>query len=132
MFSKTDHFPNLTLSLRAIFDWGPASASTPWLGKLVAFWWTLLPNTKIDLQGPGGSLSNLISLELRLCSASRIRCSGWPGLTAPLQFRWLAQPLPHGLFVGEILVFLLFRGKLTKHANHGMRQDAVESYLYSS
>ena len=47
-------------------------------------------------------------------------------LTASLQFRWLAQPLPHGLFVGEILVFLLFRGKLTKHANHGMRQDAVQ------
>jgi len=45
--------------------------------------------------------------------------------TAPLQFRWLAQPLPHGLFVGEILVFSLFRGKLTKHANHRMRQDAV-------
>jgi len=45
--------------------------------------------------------------------------------TASLQFRWLAQPLPHGLFVGEILVFLLFRGKLTKRANHGMRQDAV-------
>jgi len=46
--------------------------------------------------------------------------------TASLQFRWLAQPLPHGLFVGEILVFLLFRGRLTKHANHGMRQDAGE------
>jgi len=45
--------------------------------------------------------------------------------TASLQFRWLAQPLPHGLFVGEILVFLLFRGKLAKHANHRMRQDAV-------
>ena len=48
-----------------------------------------------------------------------------PLYTASLQFRWLAQPLPHGLFVGEILVFLLFRGKLTKHASHGMRQDAV-------
>jgi len=47
--------------------------------------------------------------------------------TASLQFRWLAQSLPHGLFVGEILVFLLFRRKLTKHANHGMRQDAVVS-----
>jgi hypothetical protein len=46
--------------------------------------------------------------------------------TASLQFRWLAQPLPHGLFVVEILVFLLFRGWLTKHANHGMRQDAVQ------
>jgi hypothetical protein len=45
--------------------------------------------------------------------------------TASLQFRWLAQPLPHGPFVGEILVFLLFRGRLTKHVNHGMRQDAV-------
>ena len=31
-------------------------------------------------------------------------------------FPWLAQPLPHGLFVGEIL---------TKHAHHRMRQDAV-------
>ena len=40
-------------------------------------------------------------------------------ITASLQFRWLAQPLPHGLFVGEILVLLLFRGWLTKHANHG-------------
>jgi len=48
-----------------------------------------------------------------------------PLCTASLQFRWLAQPLPHGLFVGEILVFLLFRGKLAKHANHRMRQDAV-------
>ena len=50
--------------------------------------------------------------------------------TASLQFRWLAQPLPHGLFVGEILVFLLFRGKLTKHANHGMHQDAVLQNIY--
>ena len=47
-------------------------------------------------------------------------------VTASLQFRWLAQPLPHGLFVGEILVFLLFRGKLTKRANYGMRQDAAD------
>ena len=30
-------------------------------------------------------------------------------------------------FVGEILVFLLFRGKLIKHANHRMRQDAVDA-----
>ena len=44
--------------------------------------------------------------------------------------RWLAQPLPHDLSVGEILVFLLFRGKLTKHANHGMRQDAVQQSNY--
>jgi hypothetical protein len=28
------------------------------------------------------------------------------------------------------LVFLLFRGKLTKHANHGMRQDAVQQSNY--
>ena len=48
-----------------------------------------------------------------------------PRITASLQFRRLAQPLPHGLFVGEILVFLLFRGRSTKHANHGMLQDAV-------
>jgi len=27
------------------------------------------------------------------------------------QFRWLAQPRLHGLFVGEVLVFLLFKGK---------------------
>jgi hypothetical protein len=47
--------------------------------------------------------------------------------TASLQFRWLAQPLPHGLFVGEILVFLMFKGWLTKHANHGMRQDVVHN-----
>jgi hypothetical protein len=45
--------------------------------------------------------------------------------TASLQFQWLAQPLPHSLFVGEILVFLLFKGKLTKHGNYRMRQDAV-------
>ena len=45
--------------------------------------------------------------------------------TASLQFRWLAQPRLHGLFVGEILVFLLFKGKLIKHANHRMRQEAV-------
>ena len=54
----------------------------------------------------------------------------WAGSTASLQFRWLAQPLPHGLFVEEILVFLLFRGKLIKHANHGMRQDAVVAELH--
>ena len=41
-----------------------------------------------------------------------------------------SQPLPHDLSVGEILVFLLFRGKLTKHANHGMRQDAVQQSNY--
>jgi hypothetical protein len=33
-------------------------------------------------------------------------------------------------FVGEVLVFLLFKGKLIKHANHRMRQEAVCSYLY--
>ena len=49
--------------------------------------------------------------------------------TASLQFQWLAQPPPHDLFVGEILVFLLFRGKLTKHANHGMRQDVQLSSM---
>ena len=46
--------------------------------------------------------------------------------TASLQFRWLAQPRLHGLFVGEVLVFLLFKGKLIKYANHRMRQAAVE------
>ena len=45
--------------------------------------------------------------------------------TASLQFRWLALPRLHGLFVGEVLVFLLFKGKLIKHANHRMRQEAV-------
>ena len=45
--------------------------------------------------------------------------------TASLQFWWLAQPRLHGLFVGEVLVFLLFKGKLIKHANHRMRQEAV-------
>jgi len=45
--------------------------------------------------------------------------------TASLQFRWLAQPRLHGLFEGEVLVFLLFKGKLIKHANHRMRQEAV-------
>ena len=45
--------------------------------------------------------------------------------TASLQFRWLAQPRLHGLFVGEVLVFLLFKGELTKHANHRTRQEAV-------
>jgi len=34
------------------------------------------------------------------------------------QFQWLAQPRLHGLFVGEILAFLLFKGNLIKHANH--------------
>jgi len=38
--------------------------------------------------------------------------------TPSRQFRWLAQPRLHGLFVGEVLVFLLFKGKLIKHANH--------------
>ena len=60
----------------------------------------------------------------KLTIPARVNCD-LPCYTASLQFRWLAQPLPHGLFVGEILVFLLFRGKLTKRANHGMRQDAV-------
>ena len=41
--------------------------------------------------------------------------------------RVVRAALLHGLVVGEILVFLLFRGKLTKHANHGMRQDAIDS-----
>jgi hypothetical protein len=31
--------------------------------------------------------------------------------TPSRQFRWLAQPHLHGLFVGEVLVFLLFKGK---------------------
>ena len=47
--------------------------------------------------------------------------------TASLQFRWLAQPRLHGLFVGEVLVFLLFKEKLIKHANHRMRQEAVHT-----
>ena len=31
--------------------------------------------------------------------------------------RWLARPRLRGLFVGEVLVFLLFKGKLMNHAN---------------
>ena len=38
----------------------------------------------------------------------------------------LAQPRPHGLFVGEVLVFLLFKENLIKHANHQTRQEAVQ------
>ena len=38
--------------------------------------------------------------------------------TPSRQFRWLAQPRLPGPFVGEDLVFLLFKGKLIKHANH--------------
>jgi hypothetical protein len=43
-----------------------------------------------------------------------------------------AQPRLHGLFVGGVLVFLLFKGKLIKHANHRMRQEAVHLGHYFS
>jgi len=65
------------------------------------------------------------SIAVEACGVAILREVVILAYTAFLQFRWLAQPLPHGLFVGEILVFLLFRGKLAKHANHRMRQDAV-------
>jgi len=45
--------------------------------------------------------------------------------TASLQFRWLAQLRLHGLFIGEVLVFLLFKGKLIKHANYRTRLGAA-------
>jgi hypothetical protein len=46
----------------------------------------------------------------------------WPApevyCTPSRQFRWLAQPRAHGLFVGEVLVFLLLReSKAVDHAN---------------
>jgi hypothetical protein len=53
-------------------------------------------------------------------------CSSSAGPYTPsCQLRCLAQPRLHGLLVGEILVFLLFKGKLIKHANHRTRLDAV-------
>ena len=69
----------------------------------------------------------------RLVELSRREEEVWRGFaiacTASLQFRWLAQPRLHGLFVGEVLVFLLFKGKLINHANHRMRQEAVDPSL---
>ena len=78
--------------------------STPW------------PTGTIPLANQNNSLGQP-KWSLHVATAVRYK------ITASLQFRWLAQPLLHGLFVGEILVFLLFRGWLTKHAR--MRQDAV-------
>jgi hypothetical protein len=73
-------------------------------------------------------------LDLRIKKSRRkleldAKCDKTRGVdhTASLQFRWLARPRLHGLFVGEVLVFLLFKGKLIKHANHRMRQEAVAS-----
>jgi len=54
----------------------------------------------------------------------RVRCDSLP---ARLYTRWLAQPSPHGLFEGEVLVFLLFKAKLMKHANHRTRLGAVHA-----
>ena len=52
--------------------------------------------------------------------------AGYKACRASLQFRWLVQPRPHGLFVGEVLVFLLFKEKLIKYANHRTCQEAVQ------
>jgi len=59
----------------------------------------------------------------------RPACGGACGVIrcrARLYTRWLAQPSLHGLFKGEVLVFLLFKGKLMKHANHRTRLGAVQ------
>jgi len=41
----------------------------------------------------------------------RLRFGVGRGHTPSCQFRLLAQPRLHGLFVGEVLVFLLFKEK---------------------
>ena len=46
-----------------------------------------------------------------------------PPLSVRLLYEGIAPTLCYS--ISSILVFLLFRGKLTKHANHGMCQDAV-------
>ena len=81
-------------------------------------------STVIDKSQPIESIGSRLRDHTRTFDSS-VRARPNPEHTASFQFRWLAQPLLHGLFVREILVFLLFRGKLTKRANHGMRQDAV-------
>ena len=50
--------------------------------------------------------------------------------TASLQIPVVSAATSVRPFVGEVLVFLLFKGKLIKHANHRMRQEAVASVKF--
>ena len=70
---------------------------------------------KVRIQGASSAEGLTYIIVPARATESRLRV---PYIHPLINSGWLAQPRLHGLFVGEVLVFLLFKGKLIKHANH--------------
>ena len=72
--------------------------------RRVACYWSLSPSAF----ALGKLMSSSFAALLHVCLLRDSALRRWTS-TPSRQFRWLAQPRVHGLFVGEVLVFLLLR-----------------------